>query len=507
MAEKQEKPLIIIVSNRGPISFTQQEDGSFTHQRGQGGLVTALSGLIQHHDVLWVAVALSDDDNAWAKAHNDEPQHIEDTELQLVRTDQKKYEQYYNQIANPLLWFIHHQMWNVPLKPDIDKPTWDAWTDGYAAINQQMAEVVAKKINQTNRPVIVFPQDYHLYLFPKYLRELAGPDVHIQPFVHIPWPGPDAWRMLPAEMRNNILESMLQSDIVGFQTERDAFNFVQTGRFYIEGAHSHGSRDSIEYHGRKVKANDYPISVDVEKVKMLAEEPQTRLLKSNLLNFATDNRIILRVDRVEPSKNIMRGLGAFKALLEEFPEHRGKVQMMMLLVPSRLSVGEYQDYLQQLMAEAGMINAAYSEAFWEPVRIIMGDNYHRAIAAFQIYDALLVNPIADGMNLVAKEGALVNQRNGVLLLSEHAGAFYELGDHALIVNPFDIHNTARAMHQALTMSAAEREERAIALRQQVEGAGVKTWFSTQLEDALRAMSTQDKNDSTPSTPSAVKSDS
>lgn len=505
MENTNNTPLVVIVSNRGPFSFSVDKDNNFTTKRGQGGLVTALAGLMQHHEVLWVAAALSEDDEKWAEAHNDQPQEIDGTQLQLVRLDSKSYYQYYNQISNPLLWFIQHQLWNTPHKPDLDRSTWDAWRDGYVAINKAIAQAVAKNLKDVDRPIIIFPQDYHLYMVPYFLRQELGDAVQIQPFIHIPWPGPDAWRMLPSQMRNAILDSLLVSDRIGFQTKRDAFNFVQTCRFYLQGAHSHGSRESIEYKGRKVYARAYPISIDVEKVENLAEEPQTRLLKSRLINFAGDNKVILRVDRIEPSKNIIRGLQAFRALLEQHPEHLGKVQMMMLLVPSRMEVDEYQDYLQAIMAAAGMINAEFSDAFWEPVRIIVGDNYHRAIAAFQMYDVLLVNPIADGMNLVAKEGVLVNQRNGVLLLSEHAGAFYELGDNALVVSPFDIFSTAEAMHEALTMSAAEREQRAEALRAQVKGAGVKTWFSDQLDDALSALSIHAKNASTPDTPSSKKS--
>jgi trehalose 6-phosphate synthase len=254
-----------------------------------------------------------------------------------------------------------------------------------------------------------------------------------------------------------------------------------------------------------VEAKSYPISIDVEKVELLAKEPQTRLFKNNMINYVGDNKLILRVDRVEPSKNILRGLHAFRALLEIHPEHRGEVRMLMLLVPSRMEVDEYQSYLQEIMGEAGMINAEFSDAFWEPVRIIVGNNYPRAIAAFQIYDVLLVNPIVDGMNLVAKEGSLVNQRDGVLLLSEHAGAFYELGEHALVVSPFDIYSTSEAMHTALTMPPEDKEKRAEALRKQVQGANVKAWFIDQLEDAIRALSAHDKNSSTSETPSTKKS--
>lgn len=503
-------PLIVIASNRGPFAFEQNTDGTFTSRRGAGGLVTALSALAERHDVLWVAAALSEGDEAWAKHHETTIQNVEGIDLKLIVTEKARYNQYYNVIANPLLWFIQHQLWDTPRQPSIDQSIWQGWDEGYRVINHQFAQVIADSIDkirqQTNRPVIIFPQDYHLYLMPHYLRELLGDSVQIQPFIHIPWPGPDAWRILPAEMRDTLLTSLLQSDRVGFQTQRDAFNFVQTCRFYLSDAHSYGSRNSIEYLGRTVGASAYPISVDVEKLESLAEEPQTRLLKSQLINYIGDNKLILRTDRIEPSKNILRGLQAFRALLEQHPEHHGKVQMLALLVPSRMEVYEYQNYLQEIMAEAGMINAAFSDAFWEPVRIIVGDSYHRAIAAMQLYDILLVNPIADGMNLVAKEGVLVNQRDGVLLLSEHAGAFYELGDHALTVTPFDIYSTARAMHHALTMPTDEKQRRARALRKTVQNRGVRRWFYAQVDDALKAVSSQANNASTSKTPETITSD-
>jgi trehalose 6-phosphate synthase len=213
-----------------------------------------------------------------------------------------------------------------------------------------------------------------------------------------------------------------------------------------------------------------------------------------------DRKLILRTDRVEPSKNILRGLHAFRILLESHPEHAGKVIMLALLVPSRMEVNEYQTYLQEIMAEAGMINARFSDEYWEPVRIIVGDSYPRAIAAMEMYDVLLVNPITDGMNLVAKEGALVNGHDGVLLLSEHAGAFYELGEHAITISPFDVYGTANAMHMALTMPEGERRTRAEQLRKTVRAADVKHWFANQVADALAEPSSQSKKSSTPDTP-------
>ncbi|MEW5827973.1 MAG: trehalose-6-phosphate synthase [Chloroflexota bacterium] len=494
------EPLIVIVSNRGPFAFELMDDGTFSVQRGSGGLVTALGALAEKHDVLWVAAAMSRGDFQWAKAQAGKPETVEGVRLLLTRPNKKAYDGYYNTVANPLLWFIQHQMWDTPRSPSITRETWAAWEKGYLAVNRMFAEAVAATIKAETRPVVILPQDYHLYLLPHYLRGLIGDRAHIQPFVHIPWPGPDAWRVLPGQIRTAILSSLLQSDRVGFQTEKDAFNFVQTCRFYLRDAHSRGTRDTIYFGKRVIKSIAYPISIDTQKLAALSEEPQTHLLKSQLYNFISDRKLILRVDRIEPSKNILRGLEAYRALLEEHPEHRGKVQMMALLVPSRMEVDEYQDYLRDIMSEAGMINAHFSTPYWEPVRIVVGDNYERALAAMQLYDVLLVNPLADGMNLVAKEGAVVNQRDGVLVLSEYAGAFFELGEHALAVSPFDIYGTAAALHTALTMPPGEKRQRAEALRRTVEKADIRRWFYDQVDDAVQALNSQSKKDSTPSTP-------
>ena len=493
------EPLVVIVSNRGPFAFKKNANGTFKVERGAGGLVTALGALAEKHEVLWVAAAIDKDDFRWAQANEGKPKIVEGISLHLMQPKKQAYHGYYNVIANPMLWFIQHQIWDTPRNPSITQETWDAWENGYLEINRAFAEDVVEIIKDEKRPVIILPQDYHLYMLPHYLRKALDAKVQIQPFIHIPWPGPDAWRVLPGQIRTAILTSLLDSDRVGFQTQKDAFNFIQNCRFYLEDAHSRGSRDSVHYRGREIKAVSYPISVDTQKLLDIAEEPQTHLLKSQLLNFVSDRKVILRVDRIEPSKNILRGLEAYSTLLNLHPEHRGKIQMLALLVPSRMGVDEYQDYLRDIMSAAGMINARFSNPYWEPVRIMLGDNYERAIAAMQFYDVLLVNPLADGMNLVAKEGALVNQKDGVLVLSEDAGAFYELGEHALTVSPFDVYGTAEAIHQALTMPLEEKRSHANALKKIVKNADIRTWFYDQVDDAMRAFKSQSKKDSTPAT--------
>lgn len=498
---KNERPLIIIASNRGPFSFTQNKDKTFTSNRGEGGLVTALWSLAEKHDVVWVASAMDRGDRKWVQSVEGKVENIENISLKLIAHSKKQYDDYYNTIANPLLWFIQHQLWDTPRSPSINLDTWEAWKNGYVSINQSFAKAIAEIIQDSNRPAMILPQDYHLYLVPKYLRQLLGWDVQIQPFIHIPWPGPDAWRILPSTIRNEILSGLLASNRIGFQTRKDAFNFVQTCRFYMPQTSSRGTRDTIYVEERAVKAVNYPISVDTEKLSQLTESTQNQLEKNQLMNIIGDRKLILRVDRIEPSKNILRGLAAYRTLLEQHPEHRGKVQMLALLVPSRIEVSEYQNYLQEIMAAGGMINAEFSDQLWEPVRIVVGHNYQRAIAAMQLYDVLVVNPIADGMNLVAKEGALVNQRDGVLVLSEHAGAFYELGEYAMNVSPFDTYSTAEMIHHALTMPADERQRRAEALRALVEKNDIKMWFNAQVEDVLNESTSMVKNEVTPSTPS------
>lgn len=507
MTKQREKkePLIIIASNRGPFSFTAKEDGTFDLKRGAGGLVTALAGLAEQHDVTWVATSLGEDDCKWAEAGNNQAQSVENIALRLIIPDAEAYKKYYEIIANPLLWFIQHQLWDMPRYPSITKETWDAWENGYVVMNQLFADVIAEMLTEIDRPVIILPQDYHLYLLPRFLRNKLGDQVQIQPFIHIPWPGPDAWSILPTQMRDGMLDGLLASDRVGFQTRKDAFNFVQTSRYYLKDAHSYGSRDSLVYEGRKIEAKTYPISIDVDKVLGIAQSDESFLVRTNLLNSFGVRKIILRIDRIEPSKNILRGLEAFRVLLENHPEYHGKVHLLALLVPSRMEVSEYQSYMGDIMVAAGTINATYSEAFWEPVRIIVGDNYTRAIAAMQLYHVLLVNPVTDGMNLVAKEGVLVNERDGVLVLSEHAGAFFELGDHALTVSPFDVYGTAEAIHQALAMPVEERHARAEALREQVKQADIKQWFDNQIQDALAASSSQRKKAETSDVPVASAS--
>jgi trehalose 6-phosphate synthase len=478
-----ETPLhILIVSNRGPFSFSIR-DGQPHAVRGSGGLVTAITAIARQHDVLWISCALSKGDREWLKLRGDGIHHVEDMSLRLIQPDPEQYHAYYNIVSNPLLWFVQHQLHDTPRLPLFDEHLWNAWADGYSAVNRQFAETVADSIKTLDGRILVLVQDYHLYLFPRFLRELIGDRAVIQSFLHIPWPSPDAWRVLPLKVRRELVDAMLHADRIGFQTERDTRRFLQTCVDLLPGVRVLKPWRRLAYQGRNIDAVPYPISIAVSDIEQRAESAAVQQQIALFQQQYAGVKLILRVDRVDPSKNILRGLIALRNFLLVYPEYRGKVVMLMLLVPSRPEISEYRSYLRDIMALVGEINATLSDGGWEPIRVLLGNNYDRAIAAFRLYDVLLVNPLADGMNLVAKEGVILNRKDGVLVLSEEAGVAEEFGSSALLVSPYDVLGTRQAIRAALDMSPEERRERANRLREQVRHNDINHWFARQLADA------------------------
>lgn len=477
---------LIIAANRGPVTFETADDGNLSLQRGGGGLVTALTGLCRHTDASWIACAQTDADIAWGEGSVPLSENGHKIQVQFLSPDAAVYEGYYNVISNPLLWFLQHSMWDVPRAPVIDRHTWSAWERGYVVVNRMFAEAIAHQVRAISRPTLVMLQDYHLYLTPRFLREKLSrrerpTTLH---FIHIPWPGPEYWRILPPTMREAILEGLCAVDILGFQTREDSLNFIRTCESNLPGAYVKFQRGRVWYRNHATYVRDFPISLDVEALRELAASPEVIDYRTEIEAAVGDRQLVVRVDRSEPSKNIIRGFQAFEEMLELHPEHRGRVRFLAILVPSRLGVDEYQDYLDELMAAAGRVNAKYGGSEWEPIRLLMGEDYPRAVAALQSYDVLLVNAIADGMNLVAKEGPLVNQRDGVLILSERAGARQQLESGATVISPCDVYATAEALHQALTMPAQERRERANRLRWLIEREDITDWLCRQLETVL-----------------------
>ncbi|MCC6314973.1 MAG: trehalose-6-phosphate synthase, partial [Thermomicrobiales bacterium] len=461
---------LIIASNRGPVTFAHQDDGTFSARKGSGGVVTAVSAIARQHQPIWIAAAMTDGDRIRAEVAARQGEELiqfgnpPEFRLRFVAPDEERYHKYYNVISNPLLWFLQHYLWDTPRSPDITRETWDAWHDGYVAVNRLFAEEILAASNTLDAEPIIMLQDYHLYLCAGMIRE-QRPNAILQHFVHIPWPDPDYWRLLPLAMRRAICEGMLGNDIVGFQTALHARSFMYTCEAYVPDVQVNYGGSHVHWNGRQIEVRAYPISVDTATVRRTAYSKEARAHDRYLPNYWNEFTI-LRVDRAEPSKNIVRGFQAFDRFLEAHEEFQGRVNFVAITVPSRMDVPEYQDYLDDVSAVVGRINARYAnvETGWQPIHLIMGENYPRALAAMKWYDVLMVNSIIDGMNLVAKEGALLNERNGVLILSEGAGAVSQLGAAALVIAPADVEGTADALYTAFTMPLSERRKRSEALR-------------------------------------------
>jgi trehalose 6-phosphate synthase len=476
---------VIVVANRAPVVFERTQDGELDSSRGAGGLVTALSALAQYLPAIWIACARTEADVEWSQGKVP-LQGGHDIQIKFINPSNEAYDGYYNVIANPLLWFLQHSMWDLPRFPVINKKTWDAWEHGYQVVNREFADAIADFSRSSENCPLVMIQDYHLYLVGHYLKQLLPKKQlpTLMHFTHIPWPGPDYWRILPPTMRQAILQGLCTMDILGFQTKGDSLDFIRTIQAFLPNASTNYKRQRIWYRNHATYVHDFPISIDVFGLRKIANSNEVQEYRQEIEQSSQACSLIVRVDRIEPSKNILRGFQAFEEMLELHPEHQGNVQFMAILVPSRLDVIEYQDILDELMAVVGRVNARFGNGDWEPIRVIINENYPRAVAALQCYDVLLVNSIADGMNLVAKEGPVVNRRDGVLILSERTGARQQLEPGALIIAPCDIYATAEAMHQALTMPDEQKHERAKLLRWSIENEDITTWLLNQLETVV-----------------------
>ncbi len=470
---------LVLVSNRGPVTF--DTDGSFT--RGGGGLVTALTGLASHRHAVWIASAMTDGDTQKAQESDGEPFQVEsgggEYLVRLVTSDPEAYDRFYNVVANPMLWFIQHYLWDLSNAPDIRQHEVDAFEHGYKVVNADLARAVIEQIDGVDEPVVMV-HDYHLYTLPALIRS-ARPDVFLHHFIHIPWTQPDAWRVLPTAIRNEIYEGVLANDIVGFHTRSYRWNFLQCCRDLM-GLDVDFERGVVCCaDGREVWVRAYPLPIDYEATRRIARSDRTLEFEKELKRRRRDH-IILRVDRADLSKNVLRGFSAFDQFLDEHPEFREHVTFIAQLMPSRMDVPEYAEYLQRIEALVAVVNHRHGTPDWMPIQLKLRDDLEEAVAAYKNYDAMIVNAMFDGMNLVAKEGPLVNERDGVSILSENTGAHEELGEFALSVNPFDIKATADSIHAALTMSAEERARRARGLKEVVTARDPGDWIDEQVED-------------------------
>lgn len=478
---------LFLASNRGPVEYHSTKDGRLQGRRGSGGVVTALSAASQHVELTWFASAMGEGDRRAAeKAHGGRlrvPLLGPRLYLHFVVSPRSVYHKYYNIFCNPLLWFLQHYMWNSPYTPNIDAKVYDAWQNGYVRVNQAFAEAIIAEAGRDTRPPFVLTHDYHLYLIGGYIRSQI-PEAILLHFTHIPWPAPGYWQLLPPHMRMPIFESLCANDIVGLQTRHDVHNFLHTCQVFLEEAEVDFQNRTIRVNGHLTKVNPYPISIDVAGLEKLAQSPWVQEYEEKLRPYLAEQTII-RVDRTEPSKNIVRGFRAFDILLQRYPDLIGKVKFLAFLVPSRTHIKQYQRYSQEVLALVEAINNKYGNSEWQPIKVFYENNYPQAIAAMRLYNVLLVNAVIDGMNLVAKEGPIVNTRDGVLILSEAVGAYEQLKDGVLSVTPVDIEGTVEMLHAALTMPTEERKRRAETLRTSVKKEDLATWLYWQFEDLIK----------------------
>ncbi|WP_051801042.1 alpha,alpha-trehalose-phosphate synthase (UDP-forming) [Streptomyces sp. NRRL F-525] len=448
---------VLVASNRGPVSYEVVDDGSLRAKRGGGGLVSGLSAIGPDAGALWVCSALSDGDREAVR------RGVGEDGVRMLDIPADVHADAYNGIANSVLWFVHHMLYQTPLEPVFDAEFRRQWAS-YEAYNRAFAQALAEEAAEG---AVAIVQDYHLCLVPGMLRELR-PDLRIGHFSHTPWAPADYFRMLPDDIREQLLTGMLGADRLGFLTHRWADAFTACCTEFTGGP----GDTRIGVHG---------LGADADFLRARSHEPDVEeRIVALREEIGEGRRTIVRVDRTELSKNIVRGLLAYRQLLDDHPELLEKVVHVAFAYPSRQDLAVYRDYTAEVQRVADEINSRYGTAGWTPVVLHVKDDFARSLAAYRLADVALVNPIRDGMNLVAKEVPVVSDEGCVLVLSREAGAYEELGEDAIPVNPYDVIGTAAALHEALTMPAGERAERTKRLTAAATALPPAQWFLEQL---------------------------
>ena len=480
---------LFIVSNRGPVEHHMTPGGHPEARRASGGVVTALNSITQSVEFTWVASAMGEGDrlvsnNGHAPSFKS-PLPGQTIDLRYVVTPRRAYHKYFNVLCNPLLWFLQHYMWNPPYNPNVDASVHDAWETGYVPVNQAFARAIVEECSENAKPPIIIGHDYHLYLLPEFVRkELPG--AVIQHFVHIPWPSPRYWQMIPEYIVERICSSLCAADVAGFQTPQDCRSFIDTIEEFLPDARVDRDECAVFWRDGRTQVRCYPLSINVPEVQGIANSARALEYQSRLANWTNEMNVV-RIDRAEPNRNIVRGFKAFGLMLSKYPELQGRVNFLAFLVPSRTHVRQYQRYMDEIQQSVNQVNEMYGNGDWTPIKMFVENNYTQALAGMKLYDALLVNTVIEGMNLVAKEGPVVNNRDGVLVISRSSGAYHQLAKGALSVSPTDIEGTMEALYKAITMPQEKRKEMASALAESICGEDITHWISRQLEDIAKLL--------------------
>ncbi|MDX6223022.1 MAG: trehalose 6-phosphate synthase [Frankiales bacterium] len=473
---------ILVASNRGPVSFVEGEDGALQLRRGGGGLVSGMTVAARGPDTVWVCAALSTSDRQAAAqspgGRLDLAGHDTDgLAVRMIELEPTTFRRAYNGVANSVLWFVNHQLYDTPNKPVFDfrfRREWDAFYRYNEAFAQALAEDAAPGAS-------VLVQDYHLTLTPRMLRTLR-PDLKIAHFTHTPWATPSYFSLLPDDVAAEVLAGILGADHAGFLAARWSRAFLRCCQELL-GAEVDCDAQTVTYQDRVTQVAVHGLGVDAEQLRARGAQPDVESRRRVLRDRVGNRRILLRIDRTELSKNIVRGLAAYRELLRDHPEWRGKVVHLAFAYPSRHDLPEYREYTAAVQRIAQEIQDEFATDDWVPLLLEVNDDFARSLAAYRLADVVVVNPIRDGMNLVAKECPVLSDKGVVLVLSREAGAVDDLAADALVVNPYDVTATAEAMHRALSMSMEERARRHVGLVRGATALPPGAWFTEQL-DAL-----------------------
>ena len=480
---------LIFVTNRGPIEHAFDAGGLPTASRGAGGVVSGLLCAAQDRPVSWISLAMTEADRAVAAAQPGGiagPAGLEGLASHLVALPEEVYRRHYDGFSNRILWFVLHGM--APLRKPAESTMRDAWERGYVPVNQAVARTVVAELHRQGARTPVMLHDYHVMLAPALVRREV-PDARLQHFIHTPWPEPSAWLDVPRDIVRALFRGLAANDVIGMQTPRDVQRFLLGVESYCPEMCVDHARQTIAWVGREIVVRAYPIALTPQVVASLSCAPAALADAREILDRlpqAPDHQLIMRVDRVEPTKNILRGFSAYERLLREHPELCGRVTFLALLVPSREGLREYREYAAEVSAAIERVNARFGTPTWTPIVAVMGNSHDRALACMRRFDVLLVNPLIDGMNLVAKEGAVVNRRNGVIVLSREAGAYQQLQPGVLGIAPTNVTETTEALYTALTMPRERRAASAARLRETVLREDAGSWLAAQLADLDRA---------------------
>jgi trehalose 6-phosphate synthase/phosphatase len=454
---------LIIVSNRLPLTI-RVENGRAVMQQSVGGLATGLRGPHERRGGMWIGWP-GDIEDLSAAERAEVDRELARWRALPVFLSKQDHAIFYEHISNAVLWPIcHDRIDRIPLYVQ----GWDV----YEEVNRRFADSV---VSQWQPGDIIWVHDYHLLRVPALVRQQI-PDARIGFFLHIPFPNPEVFLTLPT--RSWLVEGMMGADLVGFHTRRYRGHFTAALRrlFRLEM----DAQQCVSWRGRSVRLSVFPMGVDAA---VIAERSASAKVAALAHEYRTGvQRLIVGVDRLDYSKGIPRRLLAVRRLLEKHPDWRGAVRLVQVAAPSRGGVGAYRELRKEVESLVGRINGKFGTPTWTPVHYIHRNVQDELLLAlYRAADAFVVTPLRDGMNLVAKEFAASRTDNdGVLVLSEFAGAADELGD-ALIVNPYDIDGVADAIHHALTMDERERHRRMVALRARVANHDVTWWTNAFLE--------------------------